>query len=123
VPTTTVHLPDGHTADICDSEGITAYAEQTVLAIYSSVSGDIEDPTVEAGRAAVAYLQARVELLPHVIKSWSYPKKITLHTVSCLPRSVRATLVKETSHLLAEILSSVNEDADPKSPGSSGTPE
>ena len=123
MPTATVHLPDGNTAEICDVEGITAYAEQAVLAIYSSVGGDVDDPTMDAGRAAVLFLQARVELLPHVIKSWSYPKKITLNTVSCLPRSVRTTLIRATEHLLTEIVSGVNEAADPKSSSSSETPE
>lgn len=114
----TVQLPGGATAEIVDEEGLTGYAEQVVLEIIGAVD-DMNNPSF--GRVGAAFLRSQVELLPHVITSWSYPQKITLDAVMRLPRSVRRALVTETEHLHGAIMKSVNGAdgaPDPKSPDS-----
>lgn len=110
----TIHLPDGGTAEIVDEEGITGYAEQVVTEVLAEVESD---DNIHMGRVGAAFMRSRVELLPHVVTSWSYEPKVTLDAVMRLPRSVRAALVEQTKHLHQAITLSLQEtqEPDPKS--------
>lgn len=100
----TIQLPGGETAEIVDVEGITGYAEQVVTDVIAA-AGDGDD----LGRAGAAWLHSRVELIPHVVVSWSLrdpdgtPLPITLDAVMRLPRSIRRALIEATRPLHEEI--------------------